>query len=83
MNPETDDQRLRKLEYQLWGFSGANGLVSEVRGLRSEIHAMRNEQLARDTDAREERKKDRRWWIGIGISVVMALLVAAQMVASA
>ena len=82
MAGEVDD-RLRKVEYQLWGFRGDNGLVSEVRGLRRDIQQMRDEQHARDETGREERKKDRRWWIGIGISVVMALLVAAQMVASA
>jgi hypothetical protein len=76
------DDRVKRVEYQLWGLNGTNGLVSEVRGLRTDMNRWREAEERKDAAAKIERKQDVRWRIGTAIAIVMAILAAATIVAS-
>jgi hypothetical protein len=77
------DDRLKKLEYQMWGLNGTNGVVGQLRGLREDLNSWRMAELQKAEQARKERKSDVRWRIGTAIAIVSAILVAAGIVASA
>lgn len=50
---------MTRLEYQVWGLNGSNGLVSEVKGLRRELKEDR-EARVREAEAIEGDEKQRR-----------------------
>jgi acetate kinase len=77
------DDRVKKLEYQMWGLNGANGVVGEIRKLRQEMNEWRRAEAEKAREIALERKRDIRWRIGTAIAVVSAILVAAGIVASA
>jgi hypothetical protein len=84
--PETDD-RIQRMEWTLYGLTGNNGLVGEMKQLRRELNDWRDEERQRRENEREaeldERKRDRRWRLGYALSVISAILIAAGIVASA
>jgi hypothetical protein len=71
----------------LYGLSGNNGLVGEMKQLRRELTAWREEDRQRREREREteleDRKKDRRWRLGFAVSVVIAILTASAIIAQA
>jgi hypothetical protein len=84
----TDETRLKKLEadvtrltYQMWGLNGSNGLVSEVRGLRADIHRWREEEEERREEVSRERVRNRLTIIAISITGCAALITAALTIA--
>ena len=83
MDSHEVEDRVQKMEYAIWGLSGNNGLVSQLRLLRQEMNDWRLAELQKQEQARKERKSDIRWRIGTAIAVVSAILVAAGIVASA
>jgi hypothetical protein len=84
---ETDDDRIQRMEWTLYGLSGNNGLVGEMKQLRRELTAWREEDRQRREREREteleDRKKDRRWRLGFAVSVVIAILTASAIIAQA
>lgn len=80
---DTQEDRLTRLEYAIWGLRGDNGLLSEVRGLRLELQNYRENEANRRALEIQERKKDFRWRVGTVIAIVSAILVAAGIVAGA
>lgn len=76
------EDRVRKVEFAIWGLQGTNGLVGDVKAIRRMIEAQDAEREKREAEERRERKQDRRWWIGTVFVVIMAILGAAQIVAS-
>lgn len=79
---EDVENRVRKVEFAIWGLQGTNGLVGDVKAIRRMIEAQDREREKREEAERQERKADRRWWIGTVFVVIMAILGAAQIVAS-
>lgn len=77
------EDRVRKIEYAVWGLRGDNGLVSEVRALRIDLQRRFDEEAERRSEEAREKKLDRRWRIGTTIAIISAILVAAGIVASA
>lgn len=82
------EDRIQKVEWTLYGLSGGNGLVGEVRGLRDELHGWREEERQRREEeakaererqeaARQEKKRDRRWLAGYTLSIIAAIIAAA------
>jgi hypothetical protein len=86
-SPETTDDRIQRMEWTLYGLSGNNGLVGEMKQLRRELTAWREEDRQRREREREtelaDRKKDRRWRLGFAVSVVIAILTASAIIAQA
>ena len=77
------ESEARKQAWAIWGFQGNNGIVGELKAIRRMIEDREARDLEREENERLERKRDRRWWAGIGITLIVALLGAAQMVAGA
>lgn len=80
---DTQEDRLTRVEYAIWGLRGDNGLLSEVRALRQEFQGYRKEEADKRALEIQERKKDFRWRVGTVIAIVSAILVAAGIVAGA
>jgi hypothetical protein len=84
---ETDDDRIQRMEWTLYGLTGNNGLVGEMKQLRRELNDWREEDRQRREREREteleDRKKDRRWRLGFAVSVVIAILTASAIIAQA
>jgi hypothetical protein len=84
---ETDDDRIQRMEWTLYGLTGNNGLVGEMKQLRRELNDWREEDRKRREREREteleDRKKDRRWRLGFAVSVVIAILTASAIIAQA
>ena len=78
-----DADRIQKLEYQMWGLNGTNGVVGEIRLLRKDLNDWRLTEVRKAEQGRLERKRDIRWRVGTAIAIVMAILTAATIVASA
>ena len=79
---ETQD-RVQRLEDAVWGPWRNNGLVGDVKAIRSMLEEQDRKALLREVDERKERKLDRRWWVGTVLAVIMAVLAAAAIVAGA
>jgi hypothetical protein len=86
-SPETTDDRIQRMEWTLYGLTGNNGLVGEMKQLRRELNDWREEDRQRREREREteleDRKKDRRWRLGFAVSVVIAILTASAIIAQA
>lgn len=80
---EEMNERLRKLEYQMWGVDGSNGVVSQLKGLRTDLNRWRELEERKEQAARDERKSDVRWRIGTAVAIISAILIAAGIVANA
>lgn len=94
MNDAERDKLMTEMRFQLWGVSGTNGLVGDVKAIRRMVEKQERERQAdkleaqdeREADleaARKEKKADRRWWVGTVLAVVMAIIAAASIVAGA
>jgi hypothetical protein len=83
MLPDELEDRVKRTEYALWGLNGNNGLVSEVRGLRSDMRQWHEDDERKEREAAAERKRDIRWRVTTAIAIVGAILIAAGIVASA
>lgn len=87
------EERMRRMEYAVFGLADDNGLRAEVRGLRLDLRELRadlgkrREQEREHADERREldavdRKADRRVMIqilaGFGIALLTSLFALAQ-----
>lgn len=68
------DERLKRLEYAVWGLRGDNGLVSDVRAIRASIEANEKaEQMRRDEETKSQRARDRTALLS-AITAIISLL---------
>lgn len=58
-------------------------LSDDVRECTEALVAMREGQERREAEQRQEKKADRKWWVGTVLAVIMAILAAASIVAGA
>lgn len=78
----SDDDRVQRLEYALFGLRGDNGLISEVRQLRAEFARYREDERERREEERRDKRTERRWQIGTALAIITAILTAASIIAS-
>ena len=59
MTPNGLEERLKRLEYAVFGLAGDNGLRSEVRGLRRDLQKWRDAEEKKDEETARERFRNR------------------------
>lgn len=68
------DDQVKQIVWTLWGVTGSNGLVGDLKGFRREFaEFIAKEQERRDNDAKAQRVRDRTLVLA-ALSVVAALI---------
>jgi hypothetical protein len=71
---QKDRDRLRDLELTLWGRTGQNGVVGNLKDFRREFHAYVEEEEKQRREEAQESKADRRQRVLMTLGLVSAIV---------
>ena len=75
-----EDQRLTAIEFQLWGRSGANGLVGDTKEIRASIARI---ERAMNEDRRGLTRGEKIALVATSASVIAAIVAVVALISSA
>lgn len=71
---DSDERRLTRLEYAMWGPRGQNGVVGYIKEIDRKLTAYINAEEKRRREEEEEDKGDRRFKLMAGLAIFTAMV---------